>query len=129
MDSVREALFSLACVPLLQYLGKTHNYWHGATLLLEDRANTEGELILVSKEPPAYDGNYTEEILDPLKHVSPYACLCCLLTGISVLSLDPVYWLLRSYGVLVVIHALVVVFLFMIIPRKLWTHCQSCTLS
>ena len=53
----------------LQYLGKTHNYWHGVALLLEERAASEGELSLMLKEPPAYDGDYSEEILDPLKHV------------------------------------------------------------
>ena len=53
-----------------QYLGKTHNYWHGVTLLLEERAATEGELSLMLKEPPPYDGDCTDEILDPLKHVS-----------------------------------------------------------
>ena len=52
-----------------QYLGKTHNYWHGAVLILEDRATAEGELTFESREPPPYDGNYSEEILDPLKHV------------------------------------------------------------
>ena len=61
------------CALLYQYLGKTHNYWHGAVLVLEERANSEGELSPTGWEPPPYDGNYTEEVLDPLKHVRlPY---------------------------------------------------------
>lgn len=53
-----------------QYLGKTHNFWHGSTLILEDRAYSEGELPAKSREPPPYDGNYSDQILNPLKHVS-----------------------------------------------------------
>ena len=55
-----------------QYLGKTHNFWHGSALLLEHRAYSEGELPAKSKEPPDYDGKYTDQILDPLKDVSMY---------------------------------------------------------
>ena len=54
---------------LLQYLGKTHNFWHGSAMLLEQRAYSEGELPAKSKEPPDYDGKYADQILDPLKHV------------------------------------------------------------
>jgi hypothetical protein len=39
-------------------------------MLLEERAYSEGELPVKAKEPPEYDGKYTDEILDPLKHVS-----------------------------------------------------------
>ena len=53
-----------------QYLGKTHNFWHGSALILEARAYKEGELPAKAREPPPYDGNYSEQILDPLKHVS-----------------------------------------------------------
>ena len=38
-------------------------------MLLEQRAYQEGELPAKSKEPPDYDGKYTDQILDPLKHV------------------------------------------------------------
>ena len=62
-------LLSFPSPPPLQYLGKTHNYWHGAVLLLEERATQEGELSLEGWTPPPYDGNYSDEILDPLKHV------------------------------------------------------------
>ena len=69
-------IFLVFCYPFLlppppppQYLGKTHNYWHGAVLLLEERATQEGELSLEGWTPPPYDGNYSDEILDPLKHV------------------------------------------------------------
>ena len=53
-----------------QYLGKTHNFWHGSAVMLEDRAHSSGELPVTPKEPPPYDGNYSEQILNPLKHVS-----------------------------------------------------------
>ena len=29
------------------------------------------------KEPPVYDGDYTDEILDPLKHVSDHVIRSC----------------------------------------------------
>ena len=60
-----------------QYLGKTHNFWHGSTLILEDRAYSEGELPAKSREPPPYDGNYSDQILNPLKHVSLEASWLC----------------------------------------------------
>lgn len=56
---------------LSQYLGKTHNYWNGAALMLEDRGVADGELAQSVPEPPSYDGNYAEEVLNPLKHVRP----------------------------------------------------------
>ena len=63
-------LFSLTS----QYLGKTHNLWYSAALMLEERAYSEGELPSKSREPPAYDGSYSDEILNPLKHVR---CIVC----------------------------------------------------
>ena len=63
--------------PSSQYLGKTHNFWHGSTLILEERAYSEGELPAKSREPPPYDGNYSDQILNPLKHVSPEASWLC----------------------------------------------------
>ena len=45
--------------------------------MLEERAYSEGELPAKSREPPAYDGSYSDQILDPLKHVSlVYTCTC-----------------------------------------------------
>ena len=41
--------------------------------MLEERAYSEGELPAKSREPPAYDGSYNDQILDPLKHVSPFS--------------------------------------------------------
>ena len=41
-------------------------------MILEDRAKADGELSMVPREPPPYDGNYTEELLDPFKNVN-----CC----------------------------------------------------
>ena len=38
-------------------------------MILEHRAYAEGELPVKLKEPPDYDGKYTDQILDPLKHV------------------------------------------------------------
>ena len=38
--------------------------------MLEERAYSEGELPAKSREPPSYDGSYSDQILDPLKHVS-----------------------------------------------------------
>ena len=52
-----------------QYLGKTHNYWHGAALLLEERVLSEQEASPV-KQVPSYDGNYGDQILDPFQQVS-----------------------------------------------------------
>lgn len=59
-------------------MGKTHNYWHGAVLLLEERAIVEGELSpdYTEKTPPPYDGNYSDDILDPLKHVREFKTAC-----------------------------------------------------
>jgi len=37
--------------------------------LLEQRAQENGELEYQTKEPPAYDGMYTDQILDVSKHV------------------------------------------------------------
>ena len=69
-------LFHLLSLPHLppQYLGKTHNFWHGSAMLLEQRAYQEGELPAKSKEPPDYDGKYTDQILDPLKYVRVSTC-------------------------------------------------------
>jgi len=39
-------------------------------MILEQRTYAEGELPVKIKEPPDYDGKYSEQILDPLKHVS-----------------------------------------------------------
>ncbi|KAL5497639.1 hypothetical protein EMCRGX_G014148 [Ephydatia muelleri] len=52
---------------LLKYLGRTHNYWHGAALLLEEKANSSGELSHRNKALPSYDGNYADDLLDPMK--------------------------------------------------------------
>ena len=57
---------------LPQYLGRTHNYWHGAALLLEEKASGEGELSNGpprGRVPPIYNGNYADDLLDPLKNV------------------------------------------------------------
>ena len=56
---------------VLQYLAKTHNCWHRVGLLLEQRAQENGELEYHVKEPPAYDGIYSDQLLDVPQHVSP----------------------------------------------------------
>ena len=67
--------FSVHGIPITspfieQYLGKTHNFWHGSALLLEDRAASGGELQREGpREPPAYNGLYSEQLLDPFKQV------------------------------------------------------------
>ena len=38
--------------------------------MLEERAYSEGELPVNFREPPSYDDSYSDQILDPLKHVS-----------------------------------------------------------
>ncbi|XP_019851030.1 PREDICTED: transformation/transcription domain-associated protein [Amphimedon queenslandica] len=65
----------LSCKPtphirscLLKYLGKIHNYWNGSLILLEDRAKADGELSMTPRDPPPYDGNYNDELLDPFKN-------------------------------------------------------------
>lgn len=70
-QNITPSTFPPHSIPALfpQYLGKTHNFWHGSAMLLEQRAYKEGELPAKSKEPPDYDGKYTDHILDPLKHV------------------------------------------------------------
>ena len=58
-----------------QYLGRTHNYWHGAAMLMEEKAHYEGELsngLPRSRVPPSYDGNYADNLHDPLKEVQPF---------------------------------------------------------
>ena len=52
---------------LLKYLGRTHNFWHGAALLLEEKANNDGELAHRNRTLPSYDGNYADDLLDPMK--------------------------------------------------------------
>ncbi|KAL5496707.1 hypothetical protein EMCRGX_G013051 [Ephydatia muelleri] len=50
--------------------GRTHNYWHGAAMLMEEKAHYEGELsngLPRSRVPPSYDGNYADDLHDPLK--------------------------------------------------------------
>ena len=49
----------------------THNYWHGCVLLLEDRGEPDLKRTSTAvKQPPSYDGNYTEQLLDPFKQVN-----------------------------------------------------------
>ncbi|XP_064401908.1 transformation/transcription domain-associated protein-like isoform X2 [Halichondria panicea] len=55
---------------ILKYLGKTHNYWHGSALLLEERVLSEQEVAGKVRQIPSYDGNYGDQILDPLQQES-----------------------------------------------------------
>ena len=59
-----------------QYLAKTHNCWHRVGMLLEQRAQENGELEYHIKEPPAYDGIYSDQLLEVPKHVCVKNLIC-----------------------------------------------------
>ncbi len=79
-----------------QYLGKTHNYWHGSALLLEERVLSEQEVAGKVRQIPSYDGNYGDQILDPLQQVRDIEIITRYINNVNI-SLDPSLILRLAY--------------------------------
>ena len=78
-----------------QYLGKTHNAWHRAVLMLEDRALANGDFDPQPKIPPKYEGDLVGQSLDPPKQETLDA-LSDLYSNLSEEDMWTGMWVLRS---------------------------------
>ena len=79
----------------LQYLGKTHNAWHRAVLMLEERALANGDFDLQPKIPPKYEGELVGQSLEPLKQETLDA-LSDLYSSLCEEDMWTGMWVLRS---------------------------------
>ena len=76
-------------------MGKTHNAWHRAVLLLEERGLANGDFDPQPKVPPKYEGDLVAQTFDPPRQENLDA-LSDLYASLSEEDMWTGLWVLRS---------------------------------